>query len=177
MRDRGSATGMPKRVGCGVRRLPIALWLFMGLLAALGVALSACATPQARPHAFAAPGEGEDLLSVGSAYELEGVLAGHPLVFVDFYMDDCGPCKMMAPRLRDLARRYRGKVVFVAVNVSQVQALGTVYGVRMAPDMRLFKENIQVGQWEGYQREDVLADAIDAALRSQAGVARRAGGK
>lgn len=52
---------------------------------------------------------------------------------IDFYADWCGPCKMVAPILKDLASEYKGQVIVYKINVDQEKELASVFGVRSIP--------------------------------------------
>ena len=67
------------------------------------------------------------------------VLQSDSLVLVDFWAEWCGPCKMIAPVLEELASEYAGRVKIVKVNVDQNPELPTKYAVRGIPSLLLFK--------------------------------------
>ncbi len=64
---------------------------------------------------------------------------GSPLL-VDFWAEWCGPCKMVAPVLDELASKYEGKVRIGKLNVDQNQALSVQYQVQSIPTFLLFKD-------------------------------------
>ena len=61
-------------------------------------------------------------------------------VLVDFWAEWCGPCKMVAPILDELASEYDGKVKIGKVNVDENQGLATEHGIRAIPTLLLFKD-------------------------------------
>jgi len=65
----------------------------------------------------------------GKEWKYEGTLPA----IVDFYADWCGPCKMVAPVLEDLAREYAGKIMVYKVNTEDEQELASVFGIRSIP--------------------------------------------
>ena len=73
------------------------------------------------------------------------VLSSSVPVLVDFYTDWCGPCKMLAPILEELAGDYTGKVKFGKVNAEEQQDLAVQYGIRAFPTMLMFDKG-QVSQ-------------------------------
>jgi thioredoxin 1 len=60
-------------------------------------------------------------------------------VFVDFYADWCGPCKMMSPVIDKLAEEYEGKIKVGKVNVDENGDLAVKYGIMSIPNMIFFK--------------------------------------
>ena len=65
----------------------------------------------------------------GKEWKYEGTLPA----IVDFYADWCGPCKIVAPVLEDLAREYAGKIMVYKVNTEDEQELASVFGIRSIP--------------------------------------------
>ncbi len=60
-------------------------------------------------------------------------------VFVDFYADWCGPCRMIAPTIEALSEEYAGKVKFVKVNVDDNQEVASKYEIMSIPTAMLFE--------------------------------------
>jgi len=67
------------------------------------------------------------------------VLNASGLVLVDFWAEWCGPCKMIAPILDDIATEYEGKVTVGKLNIDQNSGTPPKYGVRGIPTLLLFK--------------------------------------
>src|SRR5574344_2981048 len=64
-------------------------------------------------------------------WKYEGTVPG----IVDFYATWCGPCKMIAPKLVELAKEYEGKIVVYKVDVDQEQDLAAAFGVQSIPTL------------------------------------------
>ena len=68
-------------------------------------------------------------MKIVNTQEFDEITAKDGLVLVDFFADWCGPCKMLAPVLEEVAAKYEGKLEIVKVNVDQSQDLAQRYGV------------------------------------------------
>ena len=73
-----------------------------------------------------------------SNFEAEVLKSDIP-VFVDFYADWCGPCKMMSPVIDKLSEEYAGKIKVGKVNVDETSELAMKYGLMSIPNMVFFK--------------------------------------
>lgn len=86
------------------------------------------------------------------------------VLFVDFYADWCGPCKMVGPVLEELADEYEGKVNIVKVNVDKEGELAQEYGVMSIPNMFLLKDGKVVKNVVGFQPKPALKQLFDSVL-------------
>lgn len=68
------------------------------------------------------------------------VLKSDKPVFVDFYADWCGPCRMVAPVIDELSLEYDGKLKFVKINVDYAQNVALRYGIMSIPTLIIFKD-------------------------------------
>lgn len=72
--------------------------------------------------------------------DFDGFVTGYPLVVVDCWAEWCGPCRMLAPTIAELAGKYQGKVVFGKVNVDNNRMTAMKYGVASIPTLLIFKD-------------------------------------
>ena len=85
-------------------------------------------------------------------------------VLVDFWAPWCGPCKMIAPVLEEIAQEYEGKAKIVKINIDDNQNTPAQFGVRSIPTLILFKNGSEVEKIIGAQSKDKLTAMIDSAL-------------
>ncbi len=74
-----------------------------------------------------------------SSFEQEVLNASGP-VLVDYWAEWCGPCKMIAPILDEIAREYAGKLTVAKINIDENPDTPAKYGVRGIPTLSLFKD-------------------------------------
>jgi thioredoxin 1 len=89
--------------------------------------------------------------------------SGEP-VLVDFWAQWCGPCKMIAPALDELADSYQGRAKVVKVDIDQNRATAMKYHVRSIPMLLVFKDGQVQGTQIGAVGKAQLAQLIDKAL-------------
>jgi len=82
-------------------------------------------------------------------------------VLVDFWAEWCGPCKMVAPILDELATEYDGKIKIGKVNIDEFQALATEYGIRAIPTLLLFKDGQVADQIVGLRSKRDFTSKLD----------------
>ena len=70
-------------------------------------------------------------------------------VFVDFWAEWCGPCRMVSPVVEELSNDYDGKVKFVKVNVDEANELASKYNIFSIPTLAIFKNGQLVSQQVG----------------------------
>lgn len=84
------------------------------------------------------------------------------VTLVDFYADWCGPCKMIAPVLDEIATEMNGIANVVKVNIDEAQELAQRYGVMSIPNLIVFKDGQNVQQAVGFQPKEALVNMINS---------------
>jgi thioredoxin 1 len=91
---------------------------------------------------------------MGNAIEVtddtfESTITANKLVLVDFWAPWCGPCRMVAPVLDEIAGEHGDKVTIVKVNTDENQAVASKHGIMSIPTMMLFKDGEKIDQMVG----------------------------
>jgi thioredoxin 1 len=83
---------------------------------------------------------------------------------VDFWAPWCGPCRMIAPVIEELAEDFDGKANICKVNTDEQQNIAAKYGIRSIPTILFFKDGEMVDQMVGAASKDAFADKINSQL-------------
>lgn len=95
----------------------------------------------------------------------EDVVLKSPIpTFVDFWAPWCGPCKMVAPVVEELASEYVGKVRFVKLNTDDNMSVPGRYRIQGIPTMIVFKDGKELARIVGYRPKSDLKKQLDSAL-------------
>ncbi len=92
------------------------------------------------------------------------VLQADRPVLVDFWAEWCGPCKMIAPVLEELAAEYADKLTIAKINIDENAATPPKYGIRGIPTLMLFKDGNVEATKVGAVSKSQLAAFIDSNL-------------
>ena len=92
------------------------------------------------------------------------VLKSQKPVLLDFFATWCGPCKMIAPAVEQLAEEYAGKAAVYKVDVDEAQEIGMEYKIMSIPTLVFFKDGQEAERIRGAVSKAELADAMERNL-------------
>ena len=96
----------------------------------------------------------------------QDVLNSEQPVLVDFWAEWCGPCKMLAPTVEQVAQQYEGRAKIVKMNVDENNQVPPRYGIKGIPTLILFKDGSEADRVVGATSKDNISRMIDRALES-----------
>lgn len=96
-------------------------------------------------------------------FERDVLQSAEPVV-VDFWAEWCGPCKMIAPALDEIAKEMEGKVKIAKINIDENPELATQFGVRSIPTLLMFKNGEVTSNMVGAAPKSRLSDWIVSSI-------------
>ena len=103
-------------------------------------------------------------IDVNDANFDEQVVNSDKLVLVDFWAEWCGPCRMVAPIVKELSEDYKGQIVVAKLDVDGNPETSVKYGIRNIPTILFFKGGKVVDKQVGAVLKGNLASKIDALI-------------
>jgi thioredoxin len=112
----------------------------------------------------------ENVKRIGEGQFDAEVVQSPSLVVADFYAAWCGPCKVLSPRLDQLAGSFTNRIRFVKINVDEAPALARQYDIQGIPTLLFFKNGKAVDRIVGLPATDALQARLDALAETNAPV-------
>ena len=108
---------------------------------------------------------GANILTFTDA-DFESRVKADPFVIVDFWAEWCGPCRVIAPVLEELAGEYSGRLAVGKVNVDENRQTAAKFGIRSIPTLLFFKDGSRVDQVIGAHPKGTIKAKIEAFLNT-----------
>ena len=96
-----------------------------------------------------------------TAETLESLIQENKIVLVDFFATWCGPCRMIAPLIEQVAEEYDGKAVVAKVDIDEEQELAARFGIMSIPTLAVIKNGKLVHKSAGARPKDDILDLLE----------------
>ena len=137
----------------------------------LALLITGC-SPGTEPSPEGGPAVGVAFGNLAPDFQLQGLggqtfslssAKGTP-VLLNFWATWCGPCRMVAPVVEELAEEYEGRINFAKVDVDQNPKIASQYGIMSIPTLILFKDGKPLSNIVGFRPKAELKQSLDASL-------------
>lgn len=98
--------------------------------------------------------------------DFDAQVKAEPLLVVDFWAEWCGPCRMIAPALEELAAEYADRLAVGKVNVDENRQIAARFGIRSIPTLLFFRDGARVDQMVGAHPKGTIKAKIDQLLNA-----------
>ena len=95
---------------------------------------------------------------------IEANVKKNKILVVDCWAPWCGPCRMIAPIIEELAKEFKGKVAFGKLNTDENMQVSMTYGIRSIPTLLYFKNGELANRTVGMMPKEMLAQQIKSLL-------------
>ena len=106
----------------------------------------------------------ENVIHIGSEEAFDKLIAGETPILVDFWATWCGPCRMIAPIVEEIANQYAGKAIVAKVDVDEMGELAQRYRIMNIPTLLLFHKGEVVDKAIGARPKAALEQMLSKAL-------------
>ncbi|MBR7172470.1 MAG: thioredoxin [Clostridia bacterium] len=86
--------------------------------------------------------------------EFEEIVSSKDVCVIDFSASWCGPCRMMAPIMEDIADKYKGKYYFYQIDIDSAEEIAMKYNITAVPTIVVTSKGKEIGRTSGYQEFD-----------------------
>ena len=106
----------------------------------------------------------DNVIHIGSEEAFDKLITGDTPVLVDFWATWCGPCRMIAPIVEELAAQYAGKAIVAKVDVDEMGELAQRYRIMNIPTLLVFRQGQMVDKAIGARPKAALEQMLNKAL-------------
>jgi len=92
------------------------------------------------------------------------IIKENPVVVVDCWAPWCGPCRMIAPVVEELAREFAGKIVFGKLNVDVCPGTSARFGIMSIPTLLVMKDGEEIERLVGFRSKEQLVSQLEGYL-------------